>query len=312
MGFSKIYNCDKSLLPNIVHYFSQIPDELLNGKLHHPPMRHPGGIYNIAYHELNVCLSVALDNLEKMLSGDEKGWDTLLVSQKHLYHEICSFYDECYMTLKTLCAPSTENPPFAYDWLNQNGFSSGSNFKSSASHIIDPYQKINNKLKHNNQRLTGLSIKGETTKIFVPGYIVEGVDAGGAIGPDLDVHATKNGVGCSFALTLKNLFFTGHLLSDKLLDAMKKDLYERFSFSFTSPPEYKKHDDITESNFNRICGLTNIYFPHEYSSHMPVFERDNNLYKILYPKRLKHNFNDRLNFMVQYAGDGYSRNYKIA
>lgn len=275
-------------------------------------MRHPGGIYNIAYHELNVCLSVTLDNLEKVLSSNESNWDTLLLSQKYLYHEICSFYDECYLILKTLCQPSDLNPPFASDWLNQNGILSGGDFKSSSQHIIDPYQKINNKLKHNNQRLTGLSIKGKATNVFIPGYIVEGVDAGGAIGPDFEVHPSKNGMGCSFALALKNLYFTVHILSDKLLDVIKKDLEKRFSFTFTSPPEYKKHDDITESNFNRLCTLQNIYFPHEYSSQLPVFDRDNNLFKILYPKRQKHKLHEELSIMVRYKGDGYSKSYKIA
>jgi hypothetical protein len=312
MGYSKIFNCDKSLLPSIAHYFIQIPDEILSGKLHCWPMRHPGGIYNIAYHELSVCLSDALGKLEQLLCGDEDKWDALLLSQKYVYHEICSFYDECYMILKTFCPPSTVNPLFAYDWLNQNGYSSGGDFKSSTNHIIEPYQKINNKLKHNNQRLTGLSIKGKSTKVFIPGYIVEGVDAAGAIGPDLEVHTSKNGIGYSFALALQNVYFTVNLLSDKLLDVIKKDLETRFSFTFTSPPEYQKHNHITEDIFTRLCTLQSTYFPHEYSGQMPVFERDNNLFKILYPKRLKCKLHEDLSFGVQYTGDGYSRSFRIA
>jgi len=313
MGYAKTFNSDKSLLPDIVHHFKQIPEAYIHGQNHDQPMRHPGAIFNISFREVNIAIASTLDALDEYIKDikNEEKRDRLLLFKKILYNEICSFYDECYMILIALCPPAPIKGGFAYEWLQQNGYKSGDTFKSSSADLVKRYQMINNRLKHNNQRLSALSVTIRDLNIVIPSFYVEGVERGGTICPDVTIHQPFNGVSSaiSFNYSIRMIFYLVYILSDKLLDTIKKDLKNRHAFKFPAKA-YVKHDALTESNWIRICNLPSYFLPNEYGMDLPLAERQNNLFKLIYPRTLSAPLGSGMLSLSGYTtGDGYSKSF---
>jgi hypothetical protein len=98
MKYSKTFNKNNSLFPDVYHRLKQIPNEYLLHNIHNPPLRHPGAILSISFEDIIATIQQIL-NLLDSINCDSSKWPTLLSTQKVLYNDICSFYDECYMLL---------------------------------------------------------------------------------------------------------------------------------------------------------------------------------------------------------------------
>ncbi len=190
MKYSQTFNSDKTLLPKVSYSLALVPEILVFGSKHPRPMRAPGAIFNIAFGEVVLAIEKLYDTwVENADKHSER--EKLLESQtERLFYHMCSFYDEMFLVLIAMSPPSKENPNFAYDWLKQNGYNSGNVMKSSCSDLIKPWQEVNNRLKHNNQKLSRFTLKDR--EVTVEGTFVEGVTDDGAIAPDPTIHGAPS------------------------------------------------------------------------------------------------------------------------
>jgi hypothetical protein len=210
----------------------------------------------------------------------------------------------------TFFPDSNINPSFAEDWLDKNGYTVGKDFKSSVKELINPYKSINNRLKHNNQRLQQVTAKFKQGTLY--GFYVEGVINNKLIGPDPIIHEKFLGdpTAFSFNYIIKQAFLITYIISDKLLDVISKFLKEKYHFKFQNKI-YIPSNELIENVWERLINLDNLFFPQEYLNKYPKIRKNNNLYSLTYPhsEKLYNSWDFRITSTVTI--DGYSDSYTI-
>lgn len=314
MKFSISLNCDKSLNPNIVYYLKNLPDHLYLGKHHSPPIRHPGGIFNYSLTKIIETISEYFELKKQLEELENKGelYKKINKCIEKLIHNICSFEDEAYLILVSLCPVSSVNSKFAYEWLKKNEFSKGADhFRSSTSHVMELWNEINNRIKHNNQKLSAISVTDDIKTVF--GFYVEGTNIDGAIGPDKIIHEKylKGAVGLSYDRTVLTIFAIFYFLSDKLSKSLKVHLKEYHKTNFTKSKEAIATNEKLELIFKTFSEFEYLFFPKEYKLKFPMIKRQGNIYQFSYPHGDILFHPKTLKVSATFIGDGYSNKFNI-
>lgn len=311
MKYRKEFNENKTLNPEIIDRFSQIPEGLIFSQLHTPPLRHPGAIFNIAFSEVINSIQNTMDLSSALLNDfdDKKKRDDLEAQTELLIKNVCSIYDESYLILIALSKPVQSKRKFAYEWLLENGITAGSRFRGSVATDIQIFMDINNRLKHNNQKISLLRFEPKDNTDSILGFFVEGISEGNAISPDQSFHGQGKipnyfSFNWLFSFTFAFIYF----LADKLLIEIKKHLKSNHSF------EFSKRDILTKGDpeiWNKLLKINKRFFPEERKLGFAKISRSSNIWKISFPHGDNELMDVHGNFKVIYHGDGYSKKFHL-
>lgn len=313
MNISLSFNSEKSLNPSIVDLLKNVPEQYVFGHLHPNKIRHPGAIYNFSLEKfLNDFVDFfRLRDLYLQTRKDKEKNELLVVMQSMIAH-LSSFEDEAYLILVALCPPSSNNPKFAYEWLNKNNFKIGADFfRSSSSGAMQIWNEINNRIKHNGQRLSSIEISDE--KISVEGFYVEGTASDGAVAPDPEIHEKllNGNVGLSYNRTVLVIFSLFYHLSDKLGKSIQRHLKQYHNFNLVKSKELQQNNRKIKEIWDNIIKLECFFFPKEYNLKFPKINKSNSIYSISFPHGDITHIWRQYQVKAAFHADGYSSTYKI-
>jgi len=146
------------------------------------------GIYNVSLHRLIHAMSVALVRLGEQIDenriptgGDGLRWmSPVIEAWGELLHAANAHVDDVkQIVVRALGVSSPWKTP------------EGRKFKSSIREYRDHISRIVNHIKHGQGRLRAFAFYSPTT--CYPGYYIEGVHSGGAIGPEPSIHRQGKG-----------------------------------------------------------------------------------------------------------------------
>lgn len=308
MKYDKIFN-NTRLYPKAKYILNNIPNIYYFGDKHPHPCRPAAAIYNIASYEILSSLETAIGKYENYNTdvNIEIFFSELIEKCEKIIANICSFYDECYLILISMSEPSANNPIIAFDWLKTNGYDSGGIFKNYSFEAIKIWQEINNRLKHNNQKLSYFLATEDTN--HVEGFYVEGYTSENSIGPDPTFHSIKNNMsqGISFKKAFKEIFLSYFYISDMLLKSVEHHLKKYHNYKLNYKISVNENDDLIKNLWNKLSKMNYIYFPDEYKIKYSKIEK----YKISYPHKTVL-FNPRtMKIKVKFSADGVTSKYQL-
>lgn len=286
MIIKRSINYDGNIAPEVYNLLNHLPDETL----HNIDYRkgHPLAIYNESLSRISKSFTKVLDLYEKHDSFNEfptSDFLELLEEQKELLHSLHSHFDDCYQILKvTSPYPNVKEIPqkqiknlerSTYSWLNRFRHPGIKYFADNTEYYRTFLGKIVNKIKHEQARLRGISIKMDQQQYL--GYYVEVIGLNKeniAKLPDPKIH--PGGTAFSFSRDLSFHFYNIYAISHYL----KKSLEQSFKQLYGIKVEHKKieieyldFEDISR----RISNLSLEFFLDEYSKPHPlVFYIDKN------------------------------------
>lgn len=314
MKFILQLNEAKSLNPPIVDYLKNIPEDRVFGHLHPNKIRHPGALFNHSQDKiigvLKEYIQIKNEMNNRIMNNNDK--ERLITNVTKMISHICSFEDEAYLMLVSLSPPATDNPKFAYEWLKENKYEFGANlFRSSSVSAMELWNQINNRIKHNGQRLSGIS--SSDGKIIINGFFVEGIDENSAVGPDKQIHDTMlNGTfGLSFDRVALMILFLFYFLSDKLCKSIRKHMKEYYNFTLEKSDELTKTSTNLSQIWNAFNKIEYMFFPQEYKLKFPKIKKEKSIYKLTYPHGDILYKPENVNITASLNADGYSRKYKL-
>jgi hypothetical protein len=176
------------------------PSRRLSGEIglpvfdHHHGLRHPLGIYNVSPGKIVARFKKVSKELEPYLKVENekqvKGdwFAPLQDAQERVLYSLDEHVDECYSILDCFFSDRSMRKKNAH-------------VKLFAKHIKphgDPLDALVNKMKHRNARLRGIVLF--LGNQIVPGYFLEGMHPGGAIGPDLNIRNDPGGLTAGLAV----------------------------------------------------------------------------------------------------------------
>ena len=272
--------------------------------------RHPLGVYNLTFRDIVRHMAHVLDELDKAANettyANPANYDwnrDLLNATDHLLNAIVQHLDSFATIVEA--------------FFESKGNEVAERIKKSIKCEVRPYRdhvaKIVNAIKHRHAKLA--SFYFHDVGLFVPGYFVEGVCEGGAIGPDPTVHGDSNSA-ISFNRDLPfhmvNLYFASGILGGAIQGLLR------------STP---RNTDIELSNTDRELGevmrrlstMSRMYFPDEMSMAMPLVEYRGAIGKrdfsilLEYPaQRIRARaIPAGCRAQVSWSGDGASRTFKV-
>lgn len=286
-----------------------------------PPLRHPGAILQRATDELFKTFEEVLHLYDevmsvkdlKVISRNNKNSD-LLKQQEHLFCEMDSFQDECYLMLKSLCpVPATDNAPgkkFVYEWLQKNSYQCGADFLNKGGNTQKFIDEFSNRFKHANQKIDFMC--GEIDGIFVLGFFIEeakGFEVKKAypIIPDTAKNAT---IGFSFNRMLKNLLLCFYLICDDMDFVVKRHIKNLHSIKIEKGnviQHTKRFFDVVK----RIADIDDYYFAYEYYK-FPRFKFEKELLTITCPHGDRQPYHGNMKLVSLYNCDGYTKDFPLA
>jgi hypothetical protein len=311
MKYDKIFFNTSRLWPKAMYVLNNIPDTYYFGGKHPHPCRPATGIYNIAAYEFLSSLETAIEKYENyipvddivILNADNENFFRELVEKcEKIIANICSFYDECFLIFISMSEPSMNNPIVAFDWLKSNGYDTGSIFKNYSFEAIKFWQEINNRLKHNNQKLSFI-LASEGVN-HVEGFFIEGYTSVNSIGFDPTFHGKKNNMsdGISFKKFFKEVFLSFFYISDMLLKAVEQHLKKYHNYKLNYRISSNGDEDRIKNIWNKLSDMDYIYFPDEYKIKYTKIGR----YKISYLHKTVFfsPIPGKLKLKMAFSGDG--------
>ncbi|HOX41183.1 MAG TPA: hypothetical protein PK263_03240 [bacterium] len=316
--YSRTYNIDKTLYPNIFSVLKALPDEYFLGNSHAPSLRHPGGILNRATDEIiESFLSVLqkLDDLRTITEPKEKQENVkvLLRDMGGLFGHFDSFQDESYIILKSLSpVPPQDNAvgeKTVYEWLRKNGYTCASDFFGRTGNIQQLIDCFTNRLKHANQKLDYVtaSVQG----IHIPGFFIdelkgEEVDK---IYQPVPPAQFKSTVAISFHAMLKLLLICFYELNDALEKALRKHIKVIHGVDF-SKREIVKHNDKFLTVVDAVADMPEHFYPFEYRK-FPRINRDGKTYQFSYPHKARIPYVGQLKVASTHTADGFTKTFNL-
>ena len=310
MKYDKMFK-NSRLFPKVKYILYNIPTIYYFGDKHPQPCRQPAAIYNIASQEILESLNNAIEIFETYNINNniniELFFNNLIEKCEKVIGNICSFYDECFLIFISISKPSTDNPIIASDWLKINGYDSGSLFKNYSYEAIEIWQKINNRLKHNNQKISYFLATENIN--HVEGFYIEGYTKDNSIAPDPTFHNKENKMsqGISFKKFFKEVFLSYFYISDNLLKVLEHHLKKNYSYKLDFKIDVKDNDDLIKKVWDKLSDIDYIYFPDEYKIKYSRIVK----YRISYPHKSVI-FNPRsMEIKVKFSGDGVTKNFQL-
>jgi len=178
---------------NILHA-QVLPDAVLHHTDH--GLRHPQALYAVSFLRVTAAFVAVLDALDNVrctelteYGGPVFNTAPVLTAQVELLEAILAHIDDCYHILKALHPPvAMKTPPrFAERWLAEARHPTVKAFGQAVARFREEtLAPIVTRVKHEHGRIRSVVLYGPN--LLLPGYYLEGVDAKGALGPDLLVH----------------------------------------------------------------------------------------------------------------------------
>jgi len=269
-------------------------------------LRHPLGIYTVSVGKVAERFEDVLNQLDQ-LNGtfdpkDTKWSDKLLREQERLLYALREHIDHCFLVLQ--CFINTEKERVKNPHVKQ--------FAKHIKNYRDTLGELVNKIKHGGARLCAVLLGDESGSI--PGYFLESVHPGGALGPDPSIH--KNGLTAfSFTRDLRFHFFNLMHISESLGIAIEKITGNTINSS-------EAKCDWLARLAQRISRLPTYYYPDEVSLKNPwiSYKEVNNSVNLTLlwgdksPKPVSFPIKDgthRFGVAVFYKGDSSSRSFKL-
>ncbi len=316
--YSKIYNANKTLYPNLFSFIKTIPEQWIFNSQHTPQLRHPGAILNRATSELVKSfdrLLIAYTNLLNLGDGDKilnsKESDEILREQEVLFGHFDSFQDECYLILKSLC-PLPQNDKStgrlsAQEWLKQNDYECSANFLCHTTKIQKFIDCFSNRLKHGNQRLDFAIAYADN--IIIPGFFIEELksDEIQSIYKFIPRRDTNVTMAFSFNFTAKVLLLCFYELCDALEKVIKTHIKKVYNEKFDKRDIVKHSEDYLKV-INSIVKMDTYLYLYEYRK-FPKFIKSGELYTISYPHNSTIPFSGRFQGKCKWKGDDYTKTF---
>jgi len=308
MKYNKMFVANR-LYPKAKYVLKNIPKTYFFGDKHPHPCRPAVAIYNVSSHELLKSLEIAIEKYESYNPSVniEMFFSDLIEKTQNVIANICSFYDECFLIFVSISRDSINNPIVASDWLKINGYDSGSLFKSYSYEAIKFWQDINNRLKHNNQKLSYF-LASENIN-HVEGFYIEGYTSENSIGPDPTLHGKKNNMseGISFNKFYKEIFMTFYYISDNLLKTVEHHLKKYYNHKLDYKILNNENEKFIQNLWDKLSNMNYIYFPDEYRIKYSRIEK----FKISYPhKNIMYN-PKTMEIKVKFSSDGVTTKYQL-
>lgn len=277
---------------------------LRSGQMHHMErsLRHPLAPYNFSLARVVPRFLNALDHVEAIfrdrpdLQQPSIDWQTATLSAYELllygmieHLEDCRTILSCYFA--TAQAMKSDRAVRDFDKANVE-------YRGLAAAIV-------NRIKHNQRRLRMIIFWNDHS--VVPGYIVEGPNEAGVIGPDPVIHSRRTEA-ISFAKYFRFQFAHVYIISARLAQALVKVAGP----PKTNQPVVLSADEPLLSIADRIGSLPLVFFPDEIALAEPhvLFETiDSNAKRLVvdYPARKSTAFTiSQAKVAVAYVGDGVS------
>jgi len=278
--------CDGNIAPEVYNLLNHLPSEVLHNVEYRKA--HPLAIYHESINRILKSFSKILDIYEKNILLNRfpnSEFEELLEEQKELLHSLHSHFDDCNQIIKVTSPYPTNDLPknkilkklerSTYRWFEyfeNPGFNYFIDVTKGYRTFIG---RIVNKIKHEQGRLKGISIKMDQQQCV--GYFIEIVGVNKEHSsklPDTVIHPF--GTAFSFSRDLSLHFYKLYEISHYLKKSLEKS-FQKYEIQI----EYKKIEvDYLDfwSIANRISDLEISFFPDEYSKLHPMIncnERNN-------------------------------------
>lgn len=311
---------DGNIYPSLFNLLTAIKE---NDKiLHHSEhmQMHPIAIYNKSMTRIFTSINDLIDYMQNQHETKKySNSNELFVKTKEVIESIIAFKDDTFQIMKCLYPKSAFNGKkeerFADRWLETVNKNIIEDFKNNIR-FLDNINKINNKIKHNNGRLSFFQIKA-MNYFNVMGFFLDAVDEKGTKIPDENVHPKFKGMhtGYSYNYLIPLVFTYTYFLSEYAclsINAIIKDTYGEVV-------AINRIEDESTSIINIINKInkftTKIVFPDEYKRDFPEVMIVNDELIIKYPtddvymrKFLKYN-SHIINLIT--GGDGFTKAYQL-
>ena len=278
-----------TLEPEAICWLKTIPDLCL----HHVSqgVRHPESTYRLSLARVSEKFTsvaegyLALTEEEMSTPNvEESPWRTLLENQDSLLRSLQDHLDDCFLVLRALIDPATAKPAsshFAEEYVTKNLPAAKAFQAAMAGYKTN--LRITNKLKHQQGRLRGVSVRMPSSVHL--GYYLEEPDGTGAMGPSPDIHPDR---GCfSFARDLGIRLFDVYNCSRQLAKTVQAAMSTLHDIKLAELPPapsagWKKLIDT-------VSQLPMALFPKELCKDIAriTFENDGSTLAIRYPYRMR-------------------------
>jgi hypothetical protein len=302
---------DGTFSPLAANFLEQIPDDALFYVAQ--GLRHPDAIYRLSLDKVADAFCKVAEEYQLKTQEYRNGnstllqIDQLLIDQGNLLHAFQEHVDELWMILKTLVDPSSaaKHPTFNDKYVIDNKLPGAKSFQDA----IADYKKllrIANKLKHQQCYLRGVAVWFQGGVHL--GYCLEEPDNQGIIGPSQEIHPDQGAF--SFARDITWHLAHVYLCSEKLVAAVKKVLNTRgISIQSKACASDKKWEKV----ISLASQIPSAYFPKEVKKPLARFylDDDSQLLTIKISEHLRLSFPHPLKAGYSFAGDGYSKKFKL-
>ena len=311
MVIRRKFTKNSGLYPHLKYILKNIPEELYYGKSHVNRVRPPSTIYAISTNEFIDALILLTESTLKIREKKANKDNTMLIKDmlqvqllNCIYH-LCSYYDECFLILKSITPEIDSSNREGSKWLSLNNSILGKVFKGNCGKAISQWQDLNNRLKHNNQKFNYIGLVGN--RGLSNGFYIENVKEDGKPYIDTDFHDRKRNSFCiTFERAIGNMFSTYLFLSDRLESIIKTHLA---TCGIIIPSILNSDFEIKEEKtMHELWKLLNnfeySFFPTEEGFKYTHVKEIENGYLIEYPKRVKHTNQGSLVTSVARYADG--------
>jgi hypothetical protein len=271
--------------------------------------RHPLGIFNVTFAEVVRSMRTVLDELDAIenrasyATPANYSWAArLLDATDHLLDSIIQHLDSHAAIVETLFE----------DKHCQDAKKAIQSIRRATRRYRDHVAKIVNAIKHNQRKLSAILI--HDVGLCIPGYFVEGVCKGGAIGPDPDIHDDSN-VAISFNRDLPFHMINLYHAAATLASVVQKVTGAAITTADTS---LNKSDEEIADVMRRLSLRPRLFYPDEATKPLPLVEYRREIGTEDFRIRLEMpgrgasvlSLPRKYYLKVQWSGDGVSRRFK--
>jgi hypothetical protein len=317
--YSKSFNLSKTFYPNLFSFINAIPDKWIYSAQYQPVLKHPGSVLSKSTEEIVISFNIAISKFDKLLvcnsSQEQDAISKELIKEMEiLIGHFDSFYDECYLILKSLCpTPRPDKAPgekYVGEWLKRNDYNCSANFFNCSNSIRLFIDLFSNRLKHANQYLNFVKAENKD-KVVIPGFFIEELKGNDVMGIYQIVPSDREG--CSMAFSFNQMFRMFLLffyeICDSLETVIKKHIYEVQGEHF-SGRKIVKHSEEYLKIIEYIVNLPYLFYPYEYKKFLKMYLTGNTLV-ISYPHNSGLPYMLPLTVSTQYRADGYTKTFAL-
>lgn len=257
--------------------------------------RHPFSIYSLSIQRVMQAFKAVLDEVDQIYTAmfDATGHldyklNKLPDLQKELLHALQSHIDDCYRILKVIHPyPSVAvEEKFVERWLEKVKHPAYKEFRSAINNYRESFSPIVNKIKHSGGQLRPIMMyprkRGiiartveKDIQIFVKnarivGYFLEGMQPGGRIGPDFEIHPggkTAISLNRDLRYHFGNVYRVGHHLRNAIATTIRHFHNIKLPRPVSVSSTTSQYD--IESIAEQVSKLSPLFFQNEFTKATP-------------------------------------------